>query len=151
VRQELHVILCTLLLAATVIRREGWLAPIYSECSTHTFAPMQRASSEQHSFLVGSFPANFSREKILISRVMSQRAAPRIFHNAQQHLRPRRQTQEKVHFSFFCAHGERRRRCSRTAPRERDTRRAESSGMKNHVAKFTLLVGCVKNGLFAHA
>lgn len=51
----------------------------------------------------------------------------------------------KVHFSFLPTGSVRRRRCSKTA------RRAAISRMKNHAAKFTLLVGCVKNGLLALA
>jgi hypothetical protein len=138
VRQELHVILCSLLPAATVSRREGWLAPIYFQ--QHT---LLRPCS-----MVASFPQRrklFERANFNQQSDESKSSTARIFHNAQ----PRRQTKEKVHFSFFLPTGS---DGDAAAKRHRGREsRAESSRMKNHVAKFTLLVGCVKNGLFAHA
>jgi hypothetical protein len=81
------------------------LAPIYFQqhtllcpCSARIKQPTNTPFWSLHFHAAA---ANFSREQILISRVMSQRAAPRIFHNAAEEADAR----ESAFQLFLCPRG----------------------------------------------
>jgi hypothetical protein len=118
--------------------------------AAHTFVPMQRAhqATNQHSFLVASFP----------------RSGSKLFERANFNQQSDESKSSTTNISQCGRGGRRKRKCisaffvptgsgdgDAAAKRHRGRERETRSGMKNHVAKFTLLVGCVKNGLFAHA